>query len=185
MNLYSGKQWPFGITVGTILIVIACALTIYIALLQPVEEDRDLMLDYQTLDANVNDLIVAAIVFNKKYSLSYIGEGVSQEGSTIAYKLEDMEGNPVNTAEIKLSIVRPVVNTAEISAAKPRVENGNYYFDNVKVPEKGRWNILAKVSVGNDFRHMNLQSDTMQKNVFEYGLDKPMRNAGANGGRSI
>lgn len=185
MNLSEGKQWPIAIITGIILIVIACGVTIYVSFLQPLHEDRDLMLDYHTLDANVNDLIIAEISFKKKYTLTYIGEGVSLEGSTIAYKLVDSNAQPVNNANIKLSVVRPIVHAADIGFTSPRVENGNYYFDNVKVSEKGRWNILAKVSVGDEFRHMNLKSDTMDKDVFEYGFDKPMRNYGANGGRTL
>jgi len=185
MNLSEGKQWPIAIITGIILVIIACGLTIYVSFLQPLHEDRDLMLDYHTLDANVNDVIIAEVSFKKKYDLTYIGEGVSQEGSTIAYRLEDKNGQPVNGAEIKLSVVRPIVHAADINVSVPRIENGNYYFDNVKVPEKGRWNILVKVSVGDEFRHMNLKSDTMDKDVYEYGLDKPMRNYGANGGRTL
>ena len=185
MNLADGKQWPIAIVTGIILIVIACGMTIYVSFLQPLHEDTDFMLDYHTLDANVNELILAEIAFNKKYNLTYIGESVSLEGSTIAYKIEDTNGQPVNNADLHLSIVRPIVHAADITLTQPRVENGNYYFDNVKVPEIGRWSILVKVSVGEDFRHMNLKSDTMDKDVYEYGFDKPMRNYAANGGRSI
>ena len=185
MNLADGKQWPIAIVTGIILIIIACGVTIYVSFLQPLHEDRDLMLDYHTLDANVNKLILAEIAFNKKYTLTYIGEGVSLEGSTIAYKIEDINGKPVNDADLHLSIVRPIVNAANITFDKPRIENGNYYFDDVKVPEIGRWSILVRVSVGDDYRHMNLKSDTMDKYIYEYGFDKPMRNYVANGGRSI
>jgi hypothetical protein len=185
MNLSSGKQWPIGVSAAIIFIVIACAATIYVALLQPVQEDADLMRDYHSLDASVNELIAAKIAFDKKYRLSYIGEGVSQEGSRLAYHIEDSEGHAVNGAEIKLVLTRPISLNNNIDLAAPRIEEGKYYFDDVKVPFAGRWNILAKVCVEQECRHMNLQSDTLQKNVFEYGLDKPMRNAKANGGRSL
>ncbi len=181
----NGKQWPIGIIASIIFIVIACAVTVYVALLQPVQQNEDMMLDYQTMDANVNDLVVASIVFNKKYSLSYVGNGVSESGSTIAYKLTDKEGNPINDAKFKVILSRPVVNDAKMDLDKPQVKDGVYSFENIKVTKKGRWNILAKVSVGDDFRHMNLKSDTMDKSVYEFGLDKPMRNYAANGGRTL
>lgn len=184
MSLSSGKQWPLGITISTLLIVAACALTIYVALLQPVEEDTDLMLDYHSLDANVNDVIVAEIAFNKKYKVQYIGEGVSEKGSRIAYRVEDLDGKPVNDAKIEVVLTRPITKEKNVNLDQPRVENGNYYFDNTIVSEKGRWNILAKVSVGELYRHMNLKSDTTNPNVFEYGLNKPMRNYVANGART-
>jgi len=176
-----GKQWPIGIITSIMLIVLACAVTIYVALLQPVQEDTDMMIGYHALDANANDVIVAGINFNKKYHLTYIGESVCEDGSRIAYRIEDLNGNPIDTANIQLSIVRPVVHSTDlVKIGEPRIENGNYYFDNVKVPEQGRWNILARVSVGDDFRHINLKSDTIDKHVYEYGFDKPMRNSGAN-----
>lgn len=181
----NGMQWPIGIIGSIIFIVIACGVTIYVALLQPVKEDADMMLDYYALDTNANDVIFAGIMFNKKYKLTYTGDGVSLEGSTLSYKIEDVNGNPVNDAVVKVVVLRPVVAEDTIVLENPRIENGNYVFEDVKVAKKGRWNILARVTIGEDFRHMNLKSDTMQKNVFEYGLDKPMRNAGANGGRTL
>lgn len=184
MSLSSGKQWPIGVSLSIMLIVGACALTVYIALLQPVEEDADMMLDYHSLNANVNDVIVAEIVFNRKYSAKYIGEGVSQEGSRIAYRVEDLNGNPVNNAKIEVILTRPITREHNINLGEPRIEDGNYYFDNTVVSDKGRWNILAKVSVGDVYRHMNLKSDTTSKNIFEYGLNKPMRNSVANGART-
>ena len=181
----NGMQWPVGIIGSIIFIVIACAVTIYIALLQPVKEDMDMMFGYQALDTNANEVIVAGIVFNKKYKLTYTGEGVSLDGSTLSYRVEDTDGKPVNNAIVEVLISRPVIPGENVVLQNPRVENGNYIFENVKVAEKGRWNILTKITVGDDYRHMNLKSDTLQKNVFEYGLDKPMRNAGANGGRTL
>lgn len=181
----NGMQWPIGIIGSIIFIVIACAVTVYVALLQPVKEDKDMMYGYHALDANVNDIIVAGMIFNKKYKLTYTGEGVSLEGSTLSYKIEDINGNPINNAVVKVIVSRPIITENTVTLENPRIENGNYTFEDVMVSKKGRWNILTKVTIGEDFRHMNLKSDTMQKNVFEYGFDKPMRNAGANGGRTL
>jgi len=180
IQMSNGKHWPIGIIISTILIVIACGVTIYIALLQPVQEDGDMMMDYHTMDINANDVIVAGFIFDKKYSLTYTGEPVSQEGSTLSYQILDKDGNAVNDAKFEVILARPILSGLEISLAEPKVDNGNYIFDEVKVTKKGRWNILAKVSIGDDFRHMNLKSDTMSKGIYEYGLDKPMRNQGAN-----
>ena len=175
-----GKWWPVGIIASTMLIVIACGVTIYIALLQPVQEDGDMMMDYQSMDVNANDIIVAGLIFNKKYSLTYTGEAVSQEGSKLSYNIVDQDGNAINNAKFKVILARPILVGSEIILSEPIVDNGNYIFENTKVSAKGRWNILARVSVGDDFRHMNLKSDTIDKSVQEYGFDKPMRNAGAN-----
>ncbi len=180
-----GKQWPIGIVISTLLIVLACVVTVYLALLQPVQEDTDMMAGYHSMDGNANEMIISGIRFNAKYKLTYTGEGVSEQGSVISYKMVDINENPVNDAVLKVICSRPVTSDNQLVLENPRIENGNYYFENVKVPEKGRWNILARVSVGEDFRHMNLKSDTLDKDVYEYGFDKPMRNYAANGGRSL
>jgi len=180
-----GLHWPIGVITSVILIVIACALTIYVALLQPVQEDADMMQGYHSLDASANEMIIAGLKFNAKYKLTYIGQGVSLEGSSIAYKIEDMNANPVNNAIVKVVLSRPVIDENQIDLENPRIENGVYTFENIKVAKEGRWNILAKVIVNEDFRHMNLKSDTTDKDVYEYGLDKPMRNYAANGGRTL
>lgn len=180
IQMSNGKHWPIGIIAATIFIVLACAGTIYIALLQPVQEDADMMQGYHDLNENANDVIVANIMFNKKYQLTYTGDGVSQEGSTLSYRLNDIKSKPVDNATFKVILTRPITNDLQVVLSAPRIEKGNYIFDNVKVPKEGRWNILTKVSIGDDFRHMNLKSDTMDNGVYEYGFDKPMRNAGAN-----
>lgn len=180
-----GKQWPIGIIISIILIVIACVATVYVALLQPVKEDQDMMAGYHSLNARANDMIAAAIKFNTKYTLTYVGEGVSLEGSSIAYKIEDADARPVNNAMVTVVLSPPIVGEDQILLDNPYVENGIYTFKDVKVAKKGRWNILTKISVGDDYRHMNLKSDTTDKDVYEYGFDKPMRNYAANGGRTL
>ena len=180
MKMSDGLQWPIAVITSTILIVIACGVTIYIALMQPAVDDTDMMVGYHELDRNANDIIIAGLVFNKKYSLKYTGESVSQEGSTLSYLVLDKEGKAVDNAKFEIVLSRPILKGSEIFLGEPRIENGHYIFDNVKVTQKGRWNILARVSVGDDFRHMNLKSNTLNKDVYEYGLDKPMRNTGAN-----
>ncbi|MDF1880824.1 hypothetical protein JHD50_05810 [Sulfurimonas sp. MAG313] len=175
-----GKQWPIGIIASIIFIVLACAATIYVALMQPVQEDADMMMGYHTLNNNANDIIVAGIIFDKKYNLTYVGEGVSLEGSTLAYKITNKKGDFINDAKIEVILSRPITLDNQVTLSQAKINNGIYSFENIKVPLKGRWNILARVVIGNDFRHMNLKSETGAKSVYEYGLNKPMRNSGAN-----
>ncbi len=180
IKMSNGKYWPIGIVISIIFVIIICGITIYIALLQPVQEDTDLMLDYHTLDAQANKIIVANISFNQKYTLTYIGEGVSLEGSTLMYKLVDKKGKAINSADFEVILSRPITSDNEVVLDTPSIKNGTYAFNNIKVSEKGRWNILAKISIADEFRHMNLKSNTFEKSVYEYSFDKPMRNAGAN-----
>jgi hypothetical protein len=50
----------------------------------------------------------------------------------------------------------------------PIVQDGIYTFTNVKLPEKGRWDIMAKVSVADVTRYFNIKADTRIKEAVEY-----------------
>lgn len=178
--LNNGKQWPIGITIATIFIICSCAFTIYIALLQPVQEDKDMMIDYHTYDNTVNDIIKIGILFDKKYKVSFVGDGVSLTGSTFGYKIVDFNNKPIKNAIIDVIITRPITIDQKIILDSPIFINDIYSFQNIQVPNEGRWNILTKISIGNLYKHINLKSDTSDSNVYEYGLNNPMRDQKAN-----
>jgi hypothetical protein len=47
-------------------------------------------------------------------------------------------------------------------------ENGVYSFPSIKLPVEGRWDIMAKVSVGDLQRFYNVKADTREKDAREY-----------------
>jgi hypothetical protein len=47
-------------------------------------------------------------------------------------------------------------------------EAGRYEFAPVKLPAEGRWDVMAKVTVGDDYRFYNMKADTRYTDAFEY-----------------
>ncbi|HZF71256.1 FixH family protein, partial [Sulfuricurvum sp.] len=84
------------------------------------------------------------------------------------YKVTDKSGNPINDAKVEAVLMRPDVNKHDINLTNPVVSDGIYAFAPVDLPKAGRWDITAKVTVGNDKRYYNLKADTRYPNTFEF-----------------
>ncbi len=168
MNLKNGRIWPYAIGTSIVLVFGACIATIVVAVTLPVEKSDTYMMYYQEADANANKLIQARIDFDKKYSVKYSSVELSLVDSTIEYIIEDANANPVNSANIKIMITRPNNHKNDQEIINPKVENGVYKFDSIKLPLEGRWDIMAKVSVDNLERFYNLKADTRNREIKEY-----------------
>ena len=104
MNLSNGRIWPYAIGASIIFIFGACVATIVVANTLPVEKSDTYMMDYHEADAKANEILESAIAFNKKYKIEYITDGLSTQGSTIKYRVTDIDSNPVNSAQIKVVV---------------------------------------------------------------------------------
>lgn len=168
MNLSNGRIWPYAIGISIIFIFGACVATIVVANTLPVEKSDTYMMDYHEADAKANDLLKAAIAFNKKYKIEYITDGLSTQGSTIKYRVTDIDSNPVNSAQIKVVVTRPNNHKYDQELSSPKVENGIYTFDSIELAGEGRWDIMAKVAVDELHRFYNVKADTRAKEIIEY-----------------
>ena len=74
----------------------------------------------------------------------------------------------MNDAKIEVIITRPNTHDYDIKLNNPDVKDGVYSFTEVKLPKAGRWNVMAKISVGDNYRFYNLKSDTRYTNITEY-----------------
>ena len=52
--------------------------------------------------------------------------------------------------------------------SKPVSENGVYTFEAIDLPKPGRWDIMAKVTIGEYQRYYNLKADTRNPNTTEF-----------------
>jgi nitrogen fixation protein FixH len=163
-----GKIWPYAIGMSITLVFGFCVATIVVTSKANIQESNAYMTYYQDADAKANDLIKAQMAFNKKYKIEYISQGISESGSTLHYRVTDINSNPVNNAKLIVAISRPETNEFDVTLENPKVENGVYIFENVKFPKAGVWNIIAKVSVGDDYRFYNIKADTRIKEAFEF-----------------
>jgi nitrogen fixation protein FixH len=166
--LESGKLWPYGVGIAITLVFGFCVATVMVTSKANIQPSNDYMVKYQEADAKANDYINAKIAFNKKYNVEYITESIGGQNPIIKYSVKDINGNPVDNATIVISISRPETSEFDQNLENPKVENGVYSFEGAKFPKAGVWNIIAKVTVGNDYRFLNMKADTRIKEAFEY-----------------
>ncbi len=163
-----GTKWPIIIAVSTVIVIIFGVVTIKQAINNPVEMSDYGMQGYHTYDNNANDIINAKIAFDKKYSVSYVTPQISEKGTVIVYKVTDKEGKAVNDAKINAVLTRPDTTKLDINLSNPAINEGEYTFNAVDLPKPGRWDILAKISVGADQRYYNIKADTRNTITSEF-----------------
>jgi len=168
MNLNRGIQWPVAIAIAILGVFSLGIWTVMFALKSPVQESKIYMETYQSVNKNVNDIIKANIKFDKKYTVEYTSKGLDQNAAVVQYKLTDKKSNPINSAKISIVLTRPNIHTYDVKLENPTVSDGVYTFQKVKLPKAGRWDIMAKVVVGDDYKFYNLKADTRIKEVHEY-----------------
>ncbi len=164
MDKNAGRKWPWIISASIVAIIAACVVTIKVALKDPDEPSDYGMQNYHEYDRNANQIIEAKIDFDRHYTLSYRGEPLRQKGSVIGYAITDKEGKGINNATINVLLTRPNTSKLDIKLENPTVEEGIYTFNAVDLPKAGRWDILAKVTIGEKQRFYNIKADT--RNTF-------------------
>lgn len=168
MSKNSGRIWPYAIGASIVLIFGACVATIVVANKLPVEKSDTYMMGYHEADAKANDILKAAIDFNKKYKVEYITDEFEMQNCVIKYRVSDINSNPINNANIKVIITRPNNHKHDQELKNPTVLDGVYTFEPLKLAQEGRWDIMAHVSVENLQRFYNIKTDTRSKEVVEY-----------------
>ena len=165
----SGKIWPYAI--GTAILAFFGAIVFSITFIvkeAPVQKSNSYMMGYHHADLKANEIIQARINFNKKYKIAYETEFLAQEGATLKYKITDLDGNPVNDAKLKIMITRPDHHRHNQELVNQSISNGIYSFTDFTLAKPGRWDIIAKVTVGEEERFYNVKADTRAKEAFEY-----------------
>ena len=168
MSKSNGRIWPYSIGISIILVFGACIATIVVATKLPVEKSDTYMMGYHEADASANELIEARIAFDKKYKVEYIADGLSMEDSVIKYRVTDLDSNPVSDAKVKVVVTRPNSRKFDIELNDPSTKDGVYTFSSTKLPLEGRWDIMAKVNIGELQRFYNVKVDTRTKEAKEY-----------------
>ncbi len=168
MNLSNGRIWPYAIGTSIVFIFGACVATIIISTKLPVEKSDLYMTNYHDADANANELIIERIKFDKQYKIQYITDLLTQQESVIKYKVTDLNSNPVDNAEVIVVLTRPNKLQYDKKLTTPTVKNGIYTFQSVELPLEGRWDVMAKVSVGDLTRYYNVKADTRYSEASEY-----------------
>ena len=168
MSKSNGMIWPYAIGTSIALIFGACIATIVVANQLPVEKSHTNMMGYHEADAKANELIEARIAFDKKYKIAYVTDGLSLDSSIIKYRVSDLNSQSVEDAKIEVIITRPNNHKHNQTLISPTYEDGVYSFSSIKLPLEGRWDVMARVSVGDVQRYYNVKADTRAKEAFEY-----------------
>lgn len=163
-----GTKWPIIIALSIIGVIGLSIGTVKVAINNPVEMSDYGMQGYHTYDNDANDIINAKIAFDKKYSISFLTSQITEKGAVIVYKVTDKEGNSINDAKINAVLTRPDTTKLDINLSNPAISDGQYRFNAVDLPKPGRWDILAKVSVGTDQRYYNIKADTRNSITSEF-----------------
>jgi len=168
MSKSNGRIWPYAIGASITLVFGFCVATIVVTSKANIQNSDDYMTYYQDADAMANDFIEARIAFDKKYKIEYISKGIAAEGSTLSYKVTDVDNKAVDSAKVILSTSRPETEEFNQKLENPKVENGIYTFSGLKFPKAGMWNLITKVQVGDDYRFYNIKADTRNTNSYEF-----------------
>jgi nitrogen fixation protein FixH len=169
MSKEKALRWPYGIALSFIGIIALIIGTIIVAQDNKVEDADLYMQNYHVIDENVNEILYAQIAFKKKYDIEFATEALKLDGTVIAYRLQDKLGNPITDAQMEVILTRPNTRAYDMNLKNPTVGvDGLYEFESVNLPLEGRWNVMAKVTVGENYRYFNLKADTRYTNTFEY-----------------
>lgn len=168
MNKNAGRKWPIIIAVSTLIVIGFGVVTIKTAMNNPVQMSDYGMQNYHEYDRDANDIINAKIAFDQKYLISFLTPQIAEKGAILEYQVTDKSGNAVNDAKFEVVLTRPDNTDFDVNCTQTSVIEGKYTFNAVDLPKEGRWDIMAKVTVGADQRYFNLKADTRSPNTFEF-----------------
>nr|WP_275755648.1 FixH family protein [Sulfurimonas sp. SAG-AH-194-C21] len=163
-----GRAWPYAIGAAITLVFSFCIATIFITESSAIQESDAYMTKYQDADLNANDFIKKRMAFDILYKIEYITGKISGDSPVIAYRVTTKDGTVLNNATIKIAISRPETDKFDKTLENPSVDNGVYSFTMEKFPKQGVWNIIAKVSIDDIERFLNIKTDTRNPRSYEF-----------------
>jgi len=154
----------------------------------PVYEDRSFMASYQDVDENYNTMVEATNKFNSLYNteISINNRMVGLELSDLRYgqrSLEKMSKNQemlhlgensisvvisdkkskeiVSNAKIEFQITRAIEDKYDINLNAFKFDN-NIYRTTTKIEREGNWNIIGKITIGDDVGYLYIKTGTQK-----------------------
>lgn len=167
-NINAGKKWPWIIGLSIIGVIGLSVATVKVAINNPVEMSDYGMQNYHDYDDNVNDIINAKIAFDQNYTIAFLTPQIQEKKSVLVYQVCDKSGKAIDDAKVEVVLTRPDTTKFDLNLTKPIVRDGKYTFNAIDLPKIGRWDILAKVSIGDKQRYYNLKTDTRYPGTFEF-----------------
>ncbi len=160
--------------------------TVKSAVETPVYEDKSFMTSYQDVDENYNQMVVSNAKFNNKYhtEVNINGRKVGMELNDLLYGQRSLEKKSTNqnmllkgdnnisvtikdkksntlvtNANVKFQITRAIDDMNDIDLDNFKLEN-NIYSQTANVTKVGHWNIIAKITIGDDVGYLYIKTNT-------------------------
>ncbi len=173
----------FGITFAMIVWTVKSAVN------TPVYDDRSFMTSYQDVDDNFNKMVISNAKFNDTYhtEVTINGRKVGMEFSDLLYGQRSLEkkstnqnmllnGNneisltivdkksntPVYNAKIEFQITRAIEDMYDINLNAFKLEK-DIYTTTAKIERAGNWNIIGKITIGDDIGYLYIKTNTQNK----------------------
>ena len=171
----------FGITFAMIVWTVKSAVN------TPVYEDRSFMTSYQDVDENFNKMVISNAKFNSKYhtEVSINNRKVGMEFSDLLYgqrslekksknqnmlnlvenslslSIFDKSNNVIRNAIIEFQITRPIEDMYDINLNEFKFINSLYTIT-AKIEKEGNWNIIGKITIGQDIGYLYIKTNTQK-----------------------
>jgi len=142
--------WPYAIVGMILTVVMLSAWTIKVALKNPVQLENSYMMKYQDVDENINDILEKQRLFDTKYSISLDSNRLKPGKNRIEVRVSDKSGRAVGGAKITVLLTRPDSTQYDVELKEFDYMEGRYLSEEFTLQKRGRWNIVAKVELGND-----------------------------------
>ncbi|QPH85748.1 FixH family protein [Campylobacter concisus] len=141
--------WPYAIVLSFIAIIIACAVTIIIALKHPVEMDSSYMQSYQNVDENITFIKESEKRFDEKFDLKF-EPNFNALNAKLKFHLTPKKGE-ISALKYEILLTRPQTNK-ENKILRASWQENDLVSEETSLKE-GRWQLLLRLSDTNDTRY--------------------------------
>ncbi len=143
------NYWPHAIVLSIFFVIGLCVWTVKVAIENPVEEDYSYFLKYQTVDAEINKILINEEAFNKKYNVLLSDNNFVIGQNSFELKVLNKEDNStIDGAKVKVVLTRPHTSKENQDLKLLSDKNGVYKFEPFEIKNLGRWQIVSRVTVG-------------------------------------
>jgi nitrogen fixation protein FixH len=141
--------WPIGILALLLFGVGLTLWTLDAAANNKVQLENSYMANYHDVDETFNDIMAKKVNFEKNFILDLEEVNLKLGENNLNVKLFSKDIIPVKNAKITALITRPHTVESDIKIETFKYsQDGEYESSNFKLEQKGRWEVILKVQVG-------------------------------------
>lgn len=142
------NYWPHFIVALVLFAVGLGVWTIKAAIDNPVELDNSYMLNYHTVDSDINDILKKQQNFDNNYKLDLLTQKLNSGENLIEIVLKDKNDNIIDNAKVEILVTRP--DTTKFDKKLTASFKNGKYIAKVNLEKEGRWNIVIKTEIDKD-----------------------------------